>query len=104
MENFFQNLKRRVRENISTGGGGVADVKTESISTGGGGFVDVERNPILPQDFLDTDMFCCRPREVKWSRYRPGINIFALLLVHNHNEKQVLFLFSLFAQYIILDD
>lgn len=95
MENFFQNLKRRVRESILTGGGGVVDVERDSILTGGGGGSDVERNPISSQDFLDKDMFCCRPREVKWSRYRPGINIFALLLVHNHNKKEVLFLFSL---------
>jgi hypothetical protein len=92
MDNFFQNLKRRVSEGISMGGGGVANVERESIPTGGS---DVERNPIVPQDYLDKDMFCCRPREVKWSRYRPGMNIFALLLVHNHNKKEVLFLFFL---------
>jgi hypothetical protein len=78
MENFFQNIKRNVSESISMGRG----------------VTEVERNPNCPPIFDDEIIICSR--EVKWSQYRPAINIFARILVHHHNKKHVLFVFSLF--------
>ncbi|WJX37828.1 hypothetical protein P8452_25554 [Trifolium repens] len=64
MVNLFQILFPKARETIST--------------IGGEDTTKVDR----------LDIISCRARQVKWSQYRPAINIFARLLVHRHNKKE----------------